>query len=39
MIWRFVSMYDTPLGTRRLSSSTAKLPSGSRTRSVPATDT
>jgi len=28
-------MYDTPLGTRRLSSSTAKSPSGSRTRSVP----
>ena len=28
MIWRFASMYDTPLGTRRLSSSTAKLPSG-----------
>ena len=33
--WRFASMYDTPLGTRRLSSSTTNRPSGRRTRSVP----
>ncbi len=37
--WRDVSMYDTPLGTRRLSSSTTNRPSGRRIRSVPMTAT
>jgi hypothetical protein len=32
---RFSTMYDTPLGTRRLSSSTYSVPSRSRTRSLP----
>ncbi len=32
---RFSSMYDTPDGTRRLSSSTCTVPSESRTRSQP----
>jgi hypothetical protein len=34
---RFSSMYDTPDGTRRLSSSTYTVPSASRTRSLPQT--
>ena len=35
-ISRFSSTYDTPDGVRRLSSSTRKVPSGSRIRSMPA---
>jgi hypothetical protein len=33
--WRFSSMYDTPEGTRRLSSRTYTVPSLSRIRSEP----
>ena len=36
IILRFSSMYETPEGTRRLSSSTQKLPPPSRTMSMPA---